>query len=64
MQIVKFSIYTIKQIQALPQSISENATFPLLQPQPKDHSLETASVNILVNNVKSLYIKSLYMIFT
>ena len=62
MQIVKFSIYTIKQIQALPQSISENATFPLLQPQPKDHSLETASVNILVNNVKSLCLYIRYLL--
>ena len=54
-------MYTIKQIQALPQNISENATFPLLQPQPKDHSLETASVNILANIIKSLclYIKYL-----
>ena len=62
MQIVKFSIYTIKQIQALLQSISENATFPLLQPQPKDHSLETASVNILVNNIKSLCLYIRYLL--
>ena len=62
MQIVKFSIYTIKQIQALQQSISENATFPLLQPQPKDHSLETASVNILVNNIKSLCLYIRYLL--
>lgn len=62
MQIVKFSIYTMKQIQALLQSISENATFPLLQPQPKDHSLETASVNILVNNIKSLCLYIRYLL--
>lgn len=52
----------MKQIQALLQSISENATFPLLQPQPKDHSLETASVNILVNNIKSLCLYIRYLL--